>query len=66
MGLFNLFVRGGVEGTRLEAKDTKQFRVQGQGQTLSRPRPRTSKCVLKNVLDAKNVLEDSTFAICNC
>ena len=33
--------RGGVEDTRLEAKakDTKKFR--GQGQTLSRPRPRT-------------------------
>ena len=28
--------RGGVEDTRLEAKDTKKFR--GQGQTLSRPR----------------------------
>ena len=35
------FDRGGVEDTRLEdkAKDTKKFR--GQGQTLSRPRPRT-------------------------
>ena len=34
-------IRGGVEHTRLEAKakDTKKFR--GQGQTLSRPRPRT-------------------------
>ena len=33
--------RGGIEDTRLEAKakDTKKFR--GQGQTLSRPRPRT-------------------------
>ena len=32
--------RGGVEDTRLEAKakDTKKFRGQGQGQTLSRPR----------------------------
>ena len=38
-----LFTRGGVEDTRLEAKakDTKKFRGQGQGQTLSRPRPRT-------------------------
>ena len=36
-----LIPRGGVEDTRLEAmaKDTKKFR--GQGQTLSRPRPRT-------------------------
>ena len=36
-------VRGGVEDTRLEAKDTKKIRGQGQGQpfrgqTLSRPR----------------------------
>ena len=33
--------RGGVEETRLEAKDTKKMRGQGQpfqGQTLSRPR----------------------------
>ena len=35
--------RGGVEVTRLEAKDTKKIRGQGQGQpfrgqTLSRPR----------------------------
>ena len=35
--------RGGVEETRLEAKDTKKIRGQGQGQpfrgqTLSRPR----------------------------
>ena len=40
-----LFSRGGVEDTRLEAKDTKKIRGQGQGhrqrfrgQTLSRPR----------------------------
>ena len=26
----------------------------------SRPRPRTSNCVLENVLEAKDVLEDST------
>ena len=31
-----LSIRGGVEDTRLKAKDTKKFR--GQGQTLSRPR----------------------------
>ena len=30
--------RGGVEDTRLKAKDTKKIRGQGQGQTLSRPR----------------------------
>ena len=38
-----VFSRGGVEDTRLEAKDTKKIRGQGQGQpfrgqTLSRPR----------------------------
>ena len=40
-----LFSRGGVEDARLEAKDTKKIRGQGQGQpfggqTLSRPRTR--------------------------
>ena len=42
---FLLLSRGGVEDTRLEAKDTKKIRGQGQGQgqpfrgqTLSRPR----------------------------
>ena len=36
-----VFSRGGVEDTRLEAKDTKKIQGQGQpfrGQTLSRPR----------------------------
>ena len=36
-----LFARGGVEDTRLEAKDTKTIQGQGQpfrGQTRSRPR----------------------------
>ena len=41
--LFIVLCRGGVEDTRLEAKDTKKIRGQGQGQpfrgqTLSRPR----------------------------
>ena len=39
--LKKLTSRGGVEDTRLEAKDTKKIRGQGQpfrGQTLSRPR----------------------------
>ena len=68
--------RGGVEDTRLEAKakDTKKTEAKakgslsedrhsrGQGQECSRPRPRprTSKCVLEDVLEAKDVLEDST------
>ena len=38
----------------------------GQGNFLgleaSRPRPRTSKCVLEDILEAKDVLEDSTSA----
>ena len=38
--------RGGVKDKRLEAKDTKKFR--GQGQTLSRPRTKdTDASVLK-------------------
>ena len=41
--ILNLKTRGGVEDTRLEAKDTKKIRGQGQGQpfrgqNLSRPR----------------------------
>ena len=38
-----------------------------RGLEASRPRPRTSKCVLEDVLEAKDVLEDSTsvkFLIC--
>ena len=31
-----------------------------RGLQASRPRPRTSKCVLEDVLEAKDVLEDST------
>ena len=31
-----------------------------RGLKVSRPRPRTSKCVLEDVLEAKNVLKDST------
>ena len=43
VGAVALSARGGVEDTRLEAKDTKKIRGQGQGQpfrgqTLSRPR----------------------------
>ena len=34
-----VMIKGGVEDTSLEAKDTKKF--QGQGQTLSRPRTQT-------------------------
>ena len=33
-----------------------------RGLEASRPRPRTSKCVLEDVLEAKDVLEDSTSA----
>ena len=41
-----------------------------RGLEASRPRPRTSKCVLEDVLKAKDVLEDSTsdllFQYCDC
>ena len=47
-------IRGRVEDTRLEAKDTKKIR--GQGQTLSRPRPRT-KDTDASVLQKKKVLK---------
>ena len=46
-------IRGGVEDTRLEAKDTKKIRGQGQGQpfrgqTLSRPRTRMLEAKAKD------------------
>ena len=34
-----------------------------RGLEASRPRPRTSKCVLEDVLEAKDVLEDSTSGV---
>ena len=37
-----------------------------RGLEASRPRPRTSKCVLEDVLEAKDVLEDSTSAFHVC
>ena len=39
--------------------------IQGQGnfRGLEASRPRTSKCVPKDVLEAKDVLKDSTFAL---
>ena len=37
-----------------------------RGLEASRPRPRTSKCVLEDDLEAKDVLEDSTFDENNC
>ena len=36
-----------------------------RGLEASRPRPRTSKCVLEDVLEAKDVLADST-SVCYC
>ena len=46
-------IRGGVEDTRLEAKDTKKIRGQGQGQpfrgqTLSRPRTEMLEAKVKD------------------
>ena len=38
-------------------------RVQGNFRGLKASRPRTSKCVLEDVLKAKNVLEDSTSGL---
>ena len=37
-----------------------RIRGQGQGFEASRPRPRTSKCVLEDVLETQDVLEYST------
>ena len=53
--------RGGVEDTRLEAKtkDTKKFRGQGQGQTLSRPRTKdTDASVLQKKKQKKQGLQN--------
>ena len=42
------------------------LRGQRQGLEASRPRPRTSKCVFEDVLEAKDVLEDTTFVYYTC
>ena len=47
-------VRGGVEDTRPEAKDSKKFRGQGQGQNLLRPRTKDTDA---SVLHKKEVLQ---------
>ena len=44
--LLVMIIRGGVEDTRLEAKDTKK--TLGQGQTLSRPRTGMLEAKAKN------------------
>ena len=61
-----LKIKGGVEDTTLEAKDTKKFEAmakhrfpedrpfRGQGQELSRPRPRTKDKILQ-VISTKKV-----------
>ena len=52
----SIVIRGEVEDTRLEAKakDTKKFRGQGQGQTLSRPRTKdTGASVFKKKRSSK-------------
>ena len=54
--------RGGVEDTRLEAKDTKKIRGQGQpfrGQALSRPR--TGMLEAKDQGQAASVLQKKVF-----
>ena len=57
-----LIIRGEVEDTRLVAKGTKKF--QGQGQTLSRPRPRI-KDTDANVLQKKKFFKNFFQAISN-
>ena len=42
---------------------SSQGQANFRGLQVSRPRPRTSKCVLEDVLKAKDVLEDSTSAV---
>ena len=53
----SIVIRGAVEDTRLEAKakDTKKFRGQGQGQTLSRPRTKDTGA---SVLQKKKVFKN--------
>ena len=62
-----LFTRGGVEDTRLEAKDTKKIRGPGQGQpfrgqTLSRPR---TKDTAASVFHKKKVFKNFFQALSN-
>ena len=42
---------------------SSQRQANFRGLEASRPRPRTSKCVLEGVLEARDVLEDSTSGI---
>ena len=43
---------------------SSQGQANFRGLEASRPRPRTSKSVLEDVLEAKDVLEDSTSVFC--
>ena len=71
---WGIMTRGGVEDTRLEAKDTKKSEAKdslsedrtsrGQGQECSRPRPRT-KDTLASVLQKKKVIKIFFQAISN-
>ena len=62
----DVVTRGGVEDTRLEAKDNLyEYRPsRGQGQECSRPRPRT-KDTCASVLQKKKVLKNYFQAISN-
>ena len=51
---YNFNIRSGVEDTRLEAKGTKKFRVQGQVQTLSRPRTKDTDASVFQKKDLQN------------
>ena len=53
-----MLFRGGVEDTTFEAKDSKKSKVKDLSFEAYN-RPRTSKCVL----EAKDVLEDSTSGV---
>ena len=61
-----LHTRGGVEDTRLEAKDTRKIRGQGQGQpfrgqTLSRPRTGMLEAKARTKDTAASVLQKKIF-----
>ena len=60
--VFKNFFSGDLQHFNNSKKSLFSSRGQGNFRRLeaSRPRPRTSKCVLEDVLEAKDVLEDST------
>ena len=58
--MFGIFVRGGVEDTRLEVKDTKKIRGQGprtQAQVLSKEKKKVFTKIFQAISTKKKVFQ---------